>query len=215
MGIPVKQSDPQITIQGMSYALTVFTSDLGIFQVIVAVNQGSEWYQIGSPYQDTTRPGDFFYPQSLNDIRTKGGTAGFFSWLKDRINFALAARPGALSLLQLSDTANPVIAEPTDQTSAQSAIIAMVNSMRFAVPYPTISSKMRADYDGYWTPASDGSSLQWANGSLTKLGVNLALYADPSGTLVALSPVSDLNAIAKAAPGIAAKWKADYGFIPI
>ena len=214
MGIPVRPDAPTITTQGKTVAITGFITVVGNFDVVIAELIQSEWginktiYFSGSLNPPADPP---FNP--LSDVAAKGGIFLFNQWIVSHANELLTLIFPTKTPTFIGGSSTTV--EPVTDVQVPDAVMTIITGGKFTLPYPVIPAKMRADYDGYWTPASDGTSLQWANGSITKMGVNFALYADPSGVLVALSPVSDLNAIAKAAPGIAAKWKADYGFIPI
>ena len=214
-GIPVRPDAPIITTQGKTIAITGFITVIGNFDVVIAELVQNEWninktiYFSGSLNPPANPP---FNP--LSDVAAKGGIVLFNQWIVSRANelLTLIFPTNTPTFIGGSSTTT----EPATDIQVPDALMTVIIGGKFMLPVPVIPSKMRADYDAYWTTnIAVGTSILWANGSITKFEKNLALYADPSGILIVLSPLSDLNAIAKAAPGIAAQWKIDYGFNPI
>lgn len=66
-------------------------------------------------------------------------------------------------------------------------------------------------YKSYWEKGPN--EMDWAGGKLVKAEDNKsATYTGPGGQTVTLTPSSDLDAIARSNPDIAAAWKTEFGY---
>lgn len=91
-------------------------------------------------------------------------------------------------------------------------LLLCISSVQAAEQVP---AGMRADYDGYWLGDGADASVAWNGGRLTRVNPALAIYSDASGNMISLQPDSDLSAVAKKSPAIAAAWFSVYGFNPV
>lgn len=204
----VPTSSPQITVQSRTFAAAAFGGMMGLMVGVFENDPVNGWTELFL----TAMYGNI--NEVITDVKVSGGMQPYLankvvapinSWFQQQ--FGVIAP--MLSIPAFSG------AEPTTDDAATAAIEASVISGQFLAATAEIPPALRADYDGYWTTGATGSSLPWCGGSLTKFGERMAFYVDPSGSFLAICPVTDLNALAKKSPAIAAAWLAAYNFHPV
>ncbi len=201
MGIPITAGSLQVTYQGKTIALDVFTNAIGAVMVVIAENQNGNWSVVDTIDSMLT----------VAEIQQDGGLANYITTSVSAINAGLAA---LFPVKPPTYTAGSIPAiQPTTDAEALAAVTAILNGGTINVPVAPIPAQMAADYAGLWTAVPVGESVPWANGSITKQAAALAVYASPDGAQILFCPASDLNAIAKANQYIASAWKAAYGFV--
>ena len=205
MGYPIQANAPTVTDGGKTYAVGGFKANTMIGTEYAAgvfvQNNGWDIYNCPALYINAN---DF-----THDIQAKGGITPFLKWLNAQINALFATH----SIAAVFTIPAGAFAEPTTDDESLAAVQLAINTGKFEGH--EIPAQLRADFDAYWTAAIPvGDSRIFANGSITKLGVCLGLYADPAGVLMAIPPNADLNAVAKANRNIAQAWKDAYGWTP-
>lgn len=206
MGYPIQANAPTVTDGGKTYAVGGFKMNTMIgleyaAGVFILGSQGWDIYNCPALY---INDGDF-----TRDVQAKGGITSFLAWLNTKVNEVFATH-NIQAVFTIPVTG---AVEPTTDDAALLAVQAAINLGKFAGH--EIPAQLRADFDAYWTDAiAVGDSRIFANGSITKLGKCLGIYAGPDGAILAIPPNADLNAVAKANQNIAAAWKDAYGWTP-
>mgnify|MGYP003393779016 CR=1 FL=1 len=83
---------------------------------------------------------------------------------------------------------------------------------------PHIPAQLQADYsDWFAADIPSGTESPWAEGRLIRMTHDSAMYVGPPPENVrfVVTATSDLNAIAREHPNIAAWWFERYGFVPV
>lgn len=201
-GIPLPDNSPTIKLGGNLF--TLGTSALGMMGQVTGIyeNLSAGWTNV-SAFQITSNPGDM-----VQWVQAAGGVRKYLDGFAAEANAWMASQGHKATF---TSSIHPV-AEPTTDDQVIAAINAFV--VGGAWHGAEIPQALLDAYAAYFGAAPVGTVVAVAPGTLSAVMPTLTFYTEPSGLCVALRPDSDINAIAKACSGLAARWKAAYDFTP-
>lgn len=203
MGVPLANGSLVLKYNGETIALDEFLNVVGANMVDVVLAGPDGW--------------DIVYTidpmLTMAEVQQVGGIVQYETNTAQAINADIAK---IFPMNAPSFVPGPFSArEPTSDADALALVQVWSDSGHFNVPATPIPQALKDAFAAFWS-VPVGWSESWAGGSLTKTGNALAEYCDPSGIpVIPLCPASDLNAIAKLSPAIAATWKREFGFTPV